>query len=228
MSAIASATASALAWHPAAPARGAAPGLRYLDLGAAAQVVREEGAEFLEATRKVGRPLYRGEGLLSPARLSVQTPDLEDKAIRSDAEANWFVGLDAVLRERGNTTLSAGQLWVGDIDVAASYGAPCSVWALGPVSCLWLERAKLWWPLARPADAADPAAWLVAQGVRQDLVAGIRSGHEILVCAPRGYVAVPASLDAQLWTSCSGEGCAALDAQLLLSDGSDETAGSFF
>mmetsp|Transcript_71032 Transcript_71032/g.230603 ORF Transcript_71032/g.230603 Transcript_71032/m.230603 type:complete len:159 (-) Transcript_71032:503-979(-) len=135
-----------------------------------------------------------------PSLVKSQLPDLEDKLQREDAGARWFRDLDAALTRRGGPALSAGQLWVGERTVAEGYGTTCSMLPLGPSArFLWLVGARLWWPLERADAVADPGAWLAKQGPRSDLAAGIKSGHEVLVEAVEGYVAVPAALDGQLF-----------------------------
>jgi len=172
-----------------------------LDIRKAVRLILRQGDQaFVKAALEAGRPLYRGEGLTEPARVVAQVPDLEDKASSPQAEARWFKALDAALRSQGKPALGEGQLWVGDVAVAASYGPACSMWPIDEQSrCLWLENARLWWPPANPDDAENPGAWMEAQKPSTDIAAGIRSGHEVLVSAPGGYVAVPADLDSELF-----------------------------
>lgn len=172
-----------------------------LNLSKAARLISRQGDKaFVRATLEANRPLYRGEGLEAATRVVAQVPDLDDKRSRKDSEARWFQVLEKTLKERKQPTLGEGQLWVGDVAEAARYGAPCSMWPLDDEPrCLWLEKARLWWPPERPEDAEDPIAWLDQHKPSTDLAAGIASGHEMLVVAPGGYIAVPASMDAQLF-----------------------------
>jgi len=195
--------------------------LPFDSLEQAAEFISTDCQTILKASRNTGRLLYRGEKKL-PMKVAalvrtegdLLSPDtfVESSSAAGVAAADYFNSLDKVLL--------SGML-VGPGHIATSSQKDASYW--GPLYSIFptdeklnfgsLTKFKSFWmdewstPQGSPAGAGaffwrgeESLSKFLAGNLRLNggLESALASEHEILFHSPRGFVAVPIALEAQL------------------------------
>ncbi|CAM9112762.1 unnamed protein product [Laminaria digitata] len=180
-----------------------------LELPEALALVRAHGRPLLDAVRRTGSFLYRGEPLGQGEggggpRAVVETPDLfDEETYGSPLAAEYFRASDSLMAENFGATArpSNAHIMVSNQEAASAWGTACSVWPLGDsLDYSWFDNcSELWNPSwGRPGSRSsvangnreaffwrdkDSLGRFFAAGLRVNsgLPSAIRSGHEILV-----------------------------------------------
>jgi len=123
-------------------------------------ILRRCDPAFLGAVRATGRLLYRGEGLTTSA-LCAPPPDLLLPNTYNDSNAlAYFRRLEATLPPAVGARPSKGHLASSSLEAAVAWGAPASIWPLGPLSYAWLSSRRDFWPAPpQVRDYHRHAAW---------------------------------------------------------------------
>ena len=146
-------------------------------------------------------PVYRGSKMIDPYDDFVKIATRPDKQ-DPDVPPTIQKAFDFALEQRGHKALLRNSVHVsGDVEEATTYGRVFVIFPIGNFDITWSPEVKaLMGALVKDGKAIAKLKDLLHTYKTDDLLAGIRSGNEILVKCNEYY-----KLDLALWREISAQ-----------------------